>query len=347
MNKKLLIRLFFMTLFLIGFSQFAEAHVKWFVEFDVAEPPQKFFSTNRNIYYLFFFFLSIYGVVMAHFIDTLWTRKFGNFNFFEQLFSEYEDVGLNIARIGTGIFFISIWLMGGLILTPELLTNNPYVPTIQLLIAGMVLFKRTLVISGIGILCLYAYAIQQYGIFHLMDYTTFIGLGLYLIFSSFKSEKLQKARLPVLYIGLIFAFLWSAIEKIAYPQWFYVLLNNNPGMAMGLDPDFFIGAAAFVEFTLFFLLLVSRNGVYLVAILVNLVIISGNIYFGKMDAIGHFPVNFILFIMLINGPLRTKISFMKIKCDTYPDVFKKVFVYYLVLIFFISLYYGLHWLIYG
>jgi hypothetical protein len=87
--------------------------------------------------------------------------------------------------------------------------------------------------------------------------------------------------------------------------------------------------------------------VILIAFLSSLVIISGNIYFGKIDAIGHFPVNFILLLMLVKGPLPIKSFFFDHSCKSYlASIAVSIrFIVSLAIVF--SLYYGLHWLIYA
>jgi hypothetical protein len=338
--------LLILGVWLFFYSHELFAHVKWFVEFDLSDPPQSFTEITAKFYYLSLLVLSLWGIIIALLLDYLWKIHFGHFSFLEKTFSQYNDIALNIARIGTGMFFVAIWLVGDIILSPELITNTEYVAYIQLIIAFSVLSKRSLFIAGIGILLLYGTAIYEYGLFHLLDYVTLVGLAIYLILSSTKFHRFNKYRLPILYYGLIFSFLWSAIEKIAYPQWFYPFLEKYPFLTMDLDTDLFIACAAFVEFTLFFLLLISRNGVVLLALLINLLISAGNIYFGKIDAIGHFPANFILLIMLVQGSLRSEIQLPYNNCYLLHHIFKGLSIYLIVLAALVSSYYGIHWIIY-
>ena len=349
-NKKYKLLFSLLGICLLMLPSFAEAHIKWFVAFDLSDPPKSLLSWINKGYVISLFVLSLWGVVLACVIDSFWCRKFGRFTFISRFFSEYDDIALNIARIGTGILFVALWLLGGIILTPDLLTDAWFVPYIQLAIAISVLFKRTLLIAGLGILSLYGYALYQYGLFHLLDYLTLVGLGLFLILSTFKSgqlAKLARYRFPILYGLLIFSFLWSAIEKLAYPQWFYPFLAKYPFLTLGFDNDFFIASAAFVEFTLFFLLLMGSNGIIVVALLSNLLITAGNIYFGKMDAIGHFPVNVILIIMLIQGPLPIKTWYFDHRCKPYSAALTVGLVFIVVITIMFLLYYGLHWLFYA
>lgn len=331
---------------LLILPQCANAHIKWFVEFDISDPPQSFSAIKERYYYFFLLISSVLGVVIASLLDTLWCQKYGRLTFFSKIFAHHDDIALKIARIGTGVFFVGVGLVGGIILTPELTTDSCYVLYVQLIIAISVLFKRSLLVAGFGILFLYADAVYSYGIFHMLDYVSFVGLAIYLILSTLKLTRLEDYRLPILYLGLIFSFLWSAIEKIAYPQWFYSFLDKYEFLTLGFSNDFFIASAAFVEFTLFFLLLITSNGVILLAFLINLLIISGNIYFGKIDAIGHFPANFILIIMLIRGPLAVQGYFFDHSCKSYTKAFNNALVYVISLAVLFVTYYSLHWLLY-
>ena len=338
--------LLILSLFLFVYPHEIMAHIKWFVDVDPSDPPQSLTSIKNNFYYTNLIILSMWGIIVALFLDYIWKIRFGNFSVLEKTFEKYNDIALNIARIGTGVFFIAIWLVGDIILSPELITSTEYIPYIQLLIAISVLSKRSLFIAGIGILVLYGIGIYEYGLFHLLDYVTLFGLAIYFILSAIKSSRLEKYRLPILYYGLIFSFLWSAIEKIAYPQWFSPFLEKYSFLTMGIDNDLFIACAAFVEFTLFYLLLISRNGIVLLAFLINLLVSVGNIYFGKIDAIGHFPANFILLIMLLKGSVREDIPQPYNSCQLIKYIFKGLWIYLIVLTGFLISYYGIHWMIY-
>ena len=337
---------FIFFIFLLILPETSFSHIKWFVEFDVSDTPKSLLYWFNQRYIISLFILSIWGIVIACLIDSFWCRHYGKFSAISKLFIHYDDVGLNIVRIGMGLFFVILWIMGGVILTPDLVSESRFIPYLHLIIAASLLLKPTLSIAGVGILFLYGYAIYTYGLFHLLDYLTFVGIGLFLILSSVKQHPLSQYRFQLLYGLLVFSFLWSAIEKLAYPQWFYPFLAKYPFLTMGLDNDLFIACAAVVEFTLFFLLLMGSNGVVLVAFLSNLVIISGNIYFGKIDTIGHFPVNVILLVMLVKGALPIKTFFFDHSCKSYlASIGVSIrFVTSLFIIF--LLYYGLHWLIY-
>jgi hypothetical protein len=77
-------------------------------------------------------------------------------------------------------FFISIWAVGGILLTPELKTTSPFVGALQLGIAAGMLSRRTLPLSAVGMAILFGIGVRDYGIFHLADYPIFLGVAAYL-----------------------------------------------------------------------------------------------------------------------------------------------------------------------
>lgn len=279
----------------------ASAHIKWFVEFDVADPPLSVMHIASPMF-LVLLLLTTILIFIVIFIDECWTR-YAPLELGQKLklTNENDDIALSIVRIGVGVFFVILWLIGGVALTPDTTTDAWWVPGLHVLIALSTLFRQTLVVAGIGILALFSYCIYQFGLFHMVDYLTFIGLGIFLIYSQINTKTLLKQRLPILYLTFVIAFFWSSIEKLTFPQWFDPFLDKYLFLQMGFDREFYLLSAAFVEFTLFYLILFGRNAVTVIAILANILIISGNIYFGKIDTIGHFPVNFVLVIMAVMG----------------------------------------------
>ena len=151
--------------------------------------------------------------------------------------------------------FLYSGLNGGMILTPELKTDAQWIRWLQLGIALLVLIPRTAFLAGIGIIFLYGYAMAMYGIFHLLDYPIFLGVALYLIIDSLYGEGRRELAHSLLRVMTAVTLLWAGIEKFAYPEWSFQLIQGQPGMALGLDPEFFMVAAGFVEFCAAYLLL--------------------------------------------------------------------------------------------
>ena len=84
--------------------------------------------------------------------------------------------------------------------------------------------------------------------------------------------------------------MWAAVEKWAYPQWTYPLLDAHPDLCMGLSPTFYMVAAGFVEFSLGFALLWTPLIRTVAAMVLAAMFVSAVLNFGKIDAIGHLMI---------------------------------------------------------
>lgn len=190
-------------------------------------------------------------------------------------------------RAACAFFFIAVWGLGGVLLTPELKTDLSVVAAIQLGIAAGMLSRRTMPFSALGIVILYGIAIWNYGVFHLADYPVFLGVAAYLALTGMQRDFFGMRPLDVLRWSAGITLMWASIEKWAYPDWSYPLFILHPQMSLGFTPDFYMRAAGAVEFALAFSLiwtpLVRRVG----AIMLTAMFVSAVVPFGKIDLIGH------------------------------------------------------------
>jgi hypothetical protein len=263
----------------------ASAHVKWFCAFDVAEQPVVL-ERVLNPSFEALFGLSILGLMtgaileqppvgpaLLHALDraTGWLR-------------DHIEI---IARAACAFFFISIWAIGGILLTPELKTDSTLVGVIQLGIAAGMLSRKTMPLSALGIFILYDIAIWQDGVFHLADYPVFLGVAAYFALVGGQTNFFGIRPIDVLRWAAGITLMWASIEKWAYPEWSYPLFVIHPDMSMGFTPEFYMRAAGAVEFALAFSLvwtpLVRRVG----AIILAAMFVSAVVPFGKVDLIGH------------------------------------------------------------
>ena len=334
-----------LSLFGVLGSQPAQAHVKWFVEFDLSDPPR---ALPDVLSHEFFSLLACASLALfaVYALDGRWTRT-GRFALLEHKFSWHPDIATAIVRIGTGIFFLCLWLMGNVILTPETETEAFYIPYLQFFTAFFVLFQRTLSLSASGIVALYAHGVYVCGMFHMLDYVIFLGLAAFLFIASLDRPEIKRLGLRLLYVSLVFSFLWSSIEKFAYANWFQPFLEAHEFLTMGLPWDVYVMCAAFVEFTLVFLLFTGGNVVVLGAIALNLLIISAALYFGKVDAIGHLPVIITLIVLAIKGAENFPILRRNDDRSVLLESTLLLGLYWTALILFFVMYYGIHWLLYA
>ncbi len=115
------------------------------------------------------------------------------------------------------IFFVSLFILAlhgaEFLLTPELHTRNPVVRWLQLGMAGFALYRPTTPLVGVEIFILYGLAIEHYGIFHMLDYLIFLGVGVYFLLSGLKNQKWLTVRYVVLFAAAGLTLLWASIEK--------------------------------------------------------------------------------------------------------------------------------------
>jgi hypothetical protein len=263
----------------------ASAHVKWFCAFNVAGQPEGL----ENVLCPNFEFLTGLSILALTTGAVLEGTPLGRtiLNTTDQLTGFLRDNIETIFRASVAFFFISIWGVGGILLTPELKTSSVLVAAIQLGIAGGMLSRRTMPLSAFGICLLYAIAVWKYGVFHLADYPVFLGVAAYLALVGLQTNFFGARPIDVLRWATGITLMWASIEKWAYPEWSYPLFIKHPEMTLGFAPDFYMQAAGAVEFALAFSLiwtpLVRRVGAVMLAVM----FVSAVFEFGKIDLIGH------------------------------------------------------------
>jgi hypothetical protein len=322
------------ALLIAGWPLAAAAHVKWFAPYDVPGQPKILPDVFKMIFWqpastaLLAFVLTAYlertrvgsGILAALDRLTGWFRP------------RIDD----LYRAAAAAFFIALWTIGGIILTPELKTQSPAIPLLQLAIAAGMFWRPTMVFSALGIVVLYAVGLANYGVFHMLDYPIFLGLAAYLACSGLKIEPFGARPLDISRWAAGLTLMWASVEKWAYPEWTFPLLKSNPSLAMGFYIDYYMSAAGVVEFSLALGLLWSPLVRRLSALVLIAMFTTAVVPFGKIDAIGHSMI-----IVILIGILA----------DREPTVRKppiSTMAYYPAsLAATISLYYGVHALIYG
>jgi len=266
----------------------ASAHVKWFCAFDVAGQPRGLENVLCPDFELLLISavaaLTIGAVIEktslgAHILRALdratdWPRAYS----------------AKIVAFGCAAFFVALWSWGGVLLTPELKTQSPYIPWLQLAIAFGLILRLTSKFAALGIVYLFLTSVAQYGLFHLMDYPIFVGLAAYLILNSFQVDFFRFRPVDVLRVSVAITLMWASIEKWAYPEWTFPLFIIHPGLAMGFDSEFYMRAAGMVEFALAFALLLSPLPRRLSALMLLGMFFAAMPVFGMIDIVGHTPI---------------------------------------------------------
>ncbi len=277
----------------------AAAHVKWFCSFNVAAAPRPVpLVLNSNFDHLVLVTLGVLftaGLLDRTPLGLAMLRSMDRVTFFLR---DKTDV---LIRATLGGFFVALWMSGNIILTPELKTAAAWVPWLQLAIAIGMIWRGTLVASALGIFGLYGFAIDQYCVFHLMDYPIFLGLATYVALIGLRIDPFGIRPLDLLRYATAVTLMWASIEKFAYPQWTYPLLAVHPEMTFGFSPQFYMSAAGIVEFALAFTLacgpLMRRTS----SIILTAMFVSAVFEFGKIDALGHSPIIVVLLAILADN----------------------------------------------
>jgi hypothetical protein len=287
------------------FATAASAHVKWFCAFDVAGQPRGLENVLCTDFEILFGLTLLalmagglaevtpVGDAMLRSLDraTAWVR---------------ENIEI-IFRAGTAFFFISIWAVGGILLTPELKTTSPWIGALHLAMAAGMLSRRTMPFTALGIFVLFAIGIWNYGVFHLADYPVFLGVAAYLALTGLQKDLFGIRPLDIVRWTAGVTLMWASVEKWAYPEWSFPLFVDHPAMSLGFTPEFFMRSAGSVEFALAFALIWTPLVRRASALMLTAMFISAVAQFGKVDLIGHTLIVVVLLaIVADNGGKRVE-----------------------------------------
>lgn len=275
----------------------AEAHVKWFVRNQDDVPPLMFSELNHPMFWGLLL-LSVVTLALMVFLD----RKLESWPAYQKMntyFDRYYPNGTLILRVFTGASLLLAWQADSMI-APELKIPHPGWGWFQLALAICLLLRTTTPIAGLGMLTLWIFGVTQYGLFHMLDYLVYAGIGFFFLVSNAEVARIKDLRIPALYASLGFSLCWVALEKVFYPTWGLDILRQEPGLTMGLDPQFFLLACAFVELCLGYLLIICLLQRPL-ALTITLVFFTTTTFFGKTEVVGHTLLHGALLVFVVVG----------------------------------------------
>jgi hypothetical protein len=314
----------------------ASAHVKWFCAFDVAGQP----IGVENVLcpdFEFLFGISILALMTGCLLEgtNLGTAMLRSMDRVTAFVRENNEM---MFRAGCAFFFVAIWGVGGILLTPELKTNSTIIGALQLGIAAGMLSRKTMPLSAAGIAIIFGIAIWEYDIFHLADYPVFLGIAVFLALTGLQRDLFGIRPLDLVRWSAGVTLMWASIEKWAYPEWSFPLLLEHPGMTLGFSVDFFMRAAGSVEFALAFALMWTPLVRRIAAVLLAAMFVSAVAEFGKVDLIGHTLIVVVLFAVIAdNGGNRALVRYPWLTPIAYASA----------LSLFLTLYYVAHTLLFG
>ena len=327
------------------------AHIKWFASFDVHSAPRPIGEVLDRTF-VTFFIASVAAVVGFFLTDRMIYRRRVLAEFDARL-KRLDEFSILILRLSAAVFLTSVWAwyiayQTAFYITPELKTSIWFVPWFQLALAFCALFRRTLPVVGVGLLLLYVMAARVYGVFHLLDYMIFLGLGYFFTVVNIKRGKWRQSAFVVLYASTGITLLWAAMEKFAYPQWTYPVLQTHPDMLLGMQPATYMILAGFMEFVVAFILLGAASIVgRLVALGLQFIFMLAIFKFGLLDAVGHLMIISILFVLFVRGPTSAREILVLKEKSVWMETYFMSGLYFLAFVVIFISYYGLHSVFYG
>ena len=286
----------------VTLSSRASAHVKWFASYDVAATPRALLDVSSSAFWLLVGCSLIGGWTLCKLEQT--TLGAALLRSMDSISIALRSRTEELLRAATAAFFIAIGTVGTFILTPELKTDSAAISWLQFAIALGMFWRATLIFSAVGIVTLFGVGIVSYGAFHMMDYPIFLGVAGYLALTGLRREFFGLRPLDVARWATVITLMWASVEKWAYPEWTFPLLELHPTLTLGLDPSFYMTLAGIAEFGLAFTLLWTPLVRRLGALMLLAMFISAVLEFGKLDAIGHLLIVAILVATAIDDEPR-------------------------------------------
>ena len=279
----------------------ASAHVKWFVTCNAADdplPPQAVFTPTFWLFSALFVTLLYVGCAIEE--TKLGTSLSGLIDRWTEPLHKRAD---GLLRAVAAVSFTLLWADGDCILTPELKGSGTWLSAIQVLIPIYLIARATLPAAAAGILVLYGYGATTDGLFHMLDYTVFLGLAAYFALSALRNAKLRSFRFDCLRWTVALSLMWPSMEKFLYPSWIAPILAQHPELTLGFDVDTVITAAGVVEFGLAFALFWTPLVRRFAAAGLAMLLFAATFDFGKMDGIGHLMI-IALLVLVFADPGR-------------------------------------------
>lgn len=202
---------------------------------------------------------------------------------------------------------IALAWRNGIVFAPELKYKSELIASLQLLtLVGVAQRYGDLALAG-GISAMFALGILEFGLFHMLDYSIFVGIALFFAFYRPDDPRCRGHGLTALYVCVGFSLCWAGLEKLVFPQWAAEVVALHPELALGFPVKFFVSAAAFVEFTIGFLIATQTLPALFAAALSCLMAYTATL-FGMMEVVGHLVFHAALLCFIVLGPAKKPVA---------------------------------------
>ena len=283
----------------------AQAHVKWFADWSVVIcPPRDPMQVLSMPLWQAFFAAAIVAMALLGWLDA---RLAGSAHRWQQRLDRVHEAvmphALRVLRLGLSLYWliVSLTLSTPVYLTPEL-SAPAGVRWLQLACAVLVLRRASSWLAGLGMVALYIMAAVQHGWFHLLDYPLFLGLGVILLLPVLRRREDTALSLDLLRWSAAITLLWGGVEKFAFPEWSFGMLQSMPVLSLGVSPEAAMYMYGFGELALSFALLLFGVGSQIAAFVLLLVFVLAVPPFGWVDFVGHSGIVVSLVLLSLTKP---------------------------------------------
>lgn len=279
----------------------ASAHVKWFAQWDIICPPRDPMRVVSDPLWQAFFSLAVLVMGLLAGLDWCLSRADCHLNrLLDKVHQQVFPKAILILRCGMCAYWllVSLTMAKPVYLTPELLAPG-WVRWVQLACAALVLLPRLAWLAGTALVGLYLCAIVDYGWFHLLDYPLFMALGVILLLPRLRAQTTDALGLDFLRWSAAVTLMWGGIEKFAYPEWTFPLMQTIPALSLGTTPEAAMYMYGFGEVALSFALMLFGIGSQVAALVLLIVFVVAIPPFGWVDLVGHSGIVVTLVILTL------------------------------------------------
>ena len=189
-------------------------------------------------------------------------------------------------------------------------------------------------------------ALREFDLFHLLDYLALgVAVAAYLVLpASSRNEEWRRHRFEVLRWGVAIALMWSSLEKFAYPEWFYPLVDSRKAVPhlrpapRRVHPDGWCGGVHHGLRPVLGTPSIRRFSAVALFIIFNAAVCP----FGRIDLVGHALIMVIIVAIAVD-PVR-EVHFLPALKRTLAGIPAGLAA---ALVIFVTGYWGLHIAIYG